>query len=146
MVIPIPRPQFTLRALLVAMLVVGASFAWVAHNANLVRQRNAMRSGFDITGSCFLSFHDKLLGPEHRLPWLRRALGDEPIERLLYVANRDPNGCELSRARALFPEAEIREIRAARHPPGEPYKVFVRSGPPPRSSWSSSDHSNSSPH
>jgi hypothetical protein len=124
---PMSRFQFSLRTLLVATTIIAGPCTWVAYNANLVRQRKAIRSRIGIPGYCFL---DGSLGPGpgHPLPWLRRALGDEPVERLVYIANRDPDGSELRRARAWLPETEIQEIRVARHRPGEPYKVFVRTG------------------
>ncbi len=112
-----PRPQFSLRALLVATTVIAGPGAWVAHNANLVRQRKAM----DSSSSSFRFFTDGR--PERSLPWLRRALGDEPIGGIYYDADRDPDGSELRRARELFPEAEIRPV-------GPPTPVYGRIGPP----------------
>ena len=125
------RFQFSLRTLLVVTTVIGGPCAWVAYNTNLVRQRNAMRSGFrsgfSVPGaSCFLHrVADQPLGPGHPLPWLRRALGDKPVQRLLYMPDRDPDGSELRRAEALFPETEIGVVKI---PPG-PFRAYVRTGP-----------------
>ncbi len=114
-----PRPQFTLRALLVTTTVLAGPCAWVAHNANIVRQRKAV----DPSSWSLRFMADER--PERSLPWLRRVLGDEAIARIYYSANRDPDGSELRRARALFPEAAIQPM-----PPLKP--ILVRIGPPPR--------------
>ena len=105
------RFQFSLRALLVVTAVIAGPCAWVAYNANIVRQRKAMEAEFVLISNSSLHFVGRLGGQMRKqsLPWLCRALGDEPIEALSYMADRDPDGSELRRARELFPEAEILE-------------------------------------
>jgi hypothetical protein len=97
-----PRPQFTLRALLVAMLVVAVTLAWVARNARIVRERQAMLRQF--SGRLFIVH--RLVREPVELPWIRRLLGDEPIPAL-YDDLAEPEREQVQRLRGLFPEARI---------------------------------------
>jgi hypothetical protein len=107
---PMPRRfQFSLRALLIATALFACTCGWVAHNANIVRQGQAISLGFDgYSGhSSFRIIGAKPFGSEPSIPWFRRALGDWPVEVLFYTPRGDPDGSELRRVRSLFPEAEI---------------------------------------
>jgi hypothetical protein len=103
------RFQFSLRPLLVTMAVLAAPCAWVAHNARMVRQREATRLEFWVGGdlSCFLPIGENTIPFEQHLPWLRRVLGDDIGRVLLYMPDGDQSGSKLLRVRSLFPEAEI---------------------------------------
>ena len=99
---PMPRPQFTLRALLVAMLVVGATLAWVAHNARIVRERQATLDRF--SGRLYIM--DDMREVPVELPWIRRVLGDRAIPAL-YDELAEPEREQVQLLRRLFPEAKI---------------------------------------
>lgn len=71
------RLQFSLRALLVAVMVVAVSCAWIGSNAILVRQRKAMIQG-DVNGVWGVQ---RIRNPPEpiELPWIRRVFGDYPV-------------------------------------------------------------------
>jgi hypothetical protein len=75
-----PRPQLTLRALLVAMLVVGAFFGGIRFERERQRRQDERRYELDLTGgqSGFFSFEGPLRPDE-----LRALLANpETIDRL----------------------------------------------------------------
>jgi hypothetical protein len=78
--------------MLVAFAMVAACLGW---NANIVRQRRAL-----------LAEEQWILvrGIEPQ-PWVRRLMGDEPVQLLLWL--RQPSTEELDRAERLFPEARV---------------------------------------
>lgn len=102
-----PRPQFSLKALLVATGVVALPLAWLAHNANVVRQRNAILAQF--TGGGPLWIGDAIRGDPKpaELPWIRRALGDHQVPALFWEREYGVESAFIRRLRKLFPEARI---------------------------------------
>jgi hypothetical protein len=93
--------------MLVAMAMFAGAAAWIAHDAAIVRQRFAHMPLFDNRSYCLTPVGTRVSSPKPTLPWLRRMLGDYPIDVLFYSPRMDPDGTQLLRVRNLFPEAEI---------------------------------------
>ncbi len=103
------RPQLTLRALLVAMLVVGAVLAWIEQQMSIVRERAAM---IVLEGSAPVMFVRAESVSEWEasgVSWLRRQLGDRAIVGIVYYSKSDPHRHWLPKLKRLFPEAKIIE-------------------------------------
>jgi hypothetical protein len=70
--------------------------------------------------------------PNPSVPWMRRLLGDSPVEMIVYQSASDP---QLDRVRALFPEATVTHFYNVNpfHPPDDqdpwPWVVDVLSRP-----------------
>jgi hypothetical protein len=108
MVMAMPRPQFTLRALLVATVAVACLLSWIGQNVNTVRQRRLfIERSWEGNGSVKLLRSFGGIPRRNELPWLRRTIGDAPAAIILYDRERDPTGTELTRAKLLFPEAAL---------------------------------------
>lgn len=107
------RPQFTFRALLVAMLVVALLLAWVAHTTDFVRERKTLLQKF--SGRLSVVHEAGVSTKPKELPWIRRMLGDEPIPALVDDL-AEPDGEYVRRLRRLFPEARIM-LRQEQYPP-----------------------------
>ncbi|HWB12137.1 MAG TPA: hypothetical protein VG826_23120 [Pirellulales bacterium] len=98
------RFQFSLRAMLVAVVVAGVLLSWAANTAHFVEERKAVLRDFSGRLSVVHQLGDDAQVQE--LPWLRRAFGDEPIHAL-YDAVAEPDREYVQRLRRLFPEAQI---------------------------------------
>lgn len=113
-----PRPHFTLRSLLVAFVLLALPLSWVAYNANLVRQRLALRrliySGYRVSEPG--TFGDGTSPVE--VSWIRRKMGDWPAIAFCWSQDTDKDHAILDRIGRLFPEAKIidREGRTVREP------------------------------
>jgi hypothetical protein len=101
---PMFRPQFRLRSLFIFTVIV--PFALLAHHANVVRERQAMRPLFSVPG-----YSLRLQPPERAdptpIPLIRKMLGDSPVGDLFYSPVDDPGQSQLRQARRLFPETNI---------------------------------------
>ena len=105
-----PRPQFTLRSLLVAMLVVACPLAWIANDMNAVRRRRLLiAQGYNLHGAIAIGGQLRGMPAQPDISWLRRLLGDSPKGIIFYFRELDSTGDELARAKALFPEATVLE-------------------------------------
>lgn len=103
------RPQFTIRALLLAILVVATLAAYVAHTAEIVRMRTALRRRFHERDFC-LQDGGLVVQNAQQLSWLRRMMSDRPVEMLFYEPSFDKTGDILREVEKVFPEAEILTI------------------------------------
>jgi hypothetical protein len=128
----LPRFQFRLRTLLIAFALVGVACAVVRWENDIVRRRKAwiesnsatysikpvysVRDGDVLTRAKIspnysplgygLEYNRLSLGSEEDCPdWLRRLLGDAPIEMICIKENTST--AEIKSVVALFPEAEV---------------------------------------
>lgn len=100
------RFQFSLRALLVAVIIVAVPCAWIAQNAHLVQQRNEMLEKYNgADGPLWRVVVMPGLSEPKELPWVRRALGDSPV--LAFKWGSDADSEVNRRLLRLFPEAKI---------------------------------------
>lgn len=99
--------QFNLRTLLVAFAALSLPLAWVAYNANLVRQRQALRRLLDSgeRGWEIAIVQDGTFPVE--VPWIRQVMGDWPAAGFSWNPDADNERSFLKRMHRLFPEAKI---------------------------------------
>jgi hypothetical protein len=112
------RFQFRLRTLMISVAVLAIPCAYVGWQENIVRERWAMRKRVKEVDDGFVSVSvDRVVvvieesGPQSRkesaisIPWIRRLLGDEPIEQITL-----PSGTareERQRIHKIIPEADL---------------------------------------
>lgn len=102
--------RFKLRTLLVAFAVSSLPLSWVAYNANLVRQRHALRQmiGSGKTGKHWEMANEIITGTHPaEVTWIRRILGDWPAVGFSWDSNADVDRELLKRMHERFPEAII---------------------------------------
>lgn len=104
------RFQFSVRALLLFVLLASGVLTWIGHEASIVRQRRVILGVDHERDGC--SFVPAELWPEEAptIPRIRRKLGDVPIPAIYYFPKRDYDGVGLERVTDQFPEAEIIDI------------------------------------
>lgn len=104
------RFQFSLRALLLFVVLASGVLSSIGHEARIVRQRRAIFGVDYERDGCSFVPAELWPGEAPSIPWIRRKLGDVPIPMILYFPQRDYDGVELERVTDLFPEAEIIDI------------------------------------
>ena len=116
------RFQFSLRALLVGTALAATMATYIAHTAEIVRMRNALRRRFHDRSFCLQD--SGLVGQNsQQLSWLRRMMGDHPVGMLFYDPSLDKTGDILRDAETIFPEAEIGTIEERPDPEEGPAEV-----------------------
>ena len=104
------RFRFSLRTLLVVVMLLGISIGWLTVEARFVRQRKLMMAKWEVSpGDARPAIYLRISGylksrfPERSfsIPWHRRLLGDRPI---CHIWVRSAQAAEAER---LFPEAVI---------------------------------------
>jgi hypothetical protein len=104
------RFQFRLRTLLIVVTLFALPLGYVGWQAKIVRERTA-----------WLRTHQWQEGDYSRLPFVRRWLGDFPVE-ILWIST-PPNDSERQMAISLFPEAIVEEpIDTIKRDLGENYR------------------------
>ena len=116
---PIPRRPlaFSLRALMVLVVLVAG---WLAWERSVVLKRRAARADWAERNEAWLNvwvwedFAPPWQYPAERasIPWIRRLFGDEPVQEIQFFGADDPDiradvEREIDRATRLFPEASI---------------------------------------
>ena len=124
------RFQFSLRALLVAILAVGVACAWVGNAAFVTRQRQALMLRFDEHHYCLCAVAAPSCRHTKTVPWIRQVFGDYAVELLFYNPSADPAGAQLRQVQSLFPETEI--WGWPYHPNGERLPDGIRHWPTDR--------------
>lgn len=107
--------QFKLRTLLVAFIVLALPLSWAAYNANLVRQRRALRQMLDQGDGSTREIAVVVNGTVPlEVPWIRRVFGDFPAAGFWWDNKNDGGDrMTLERMHRLFPEATIMEWNSA---------------------------------
>jgi len=101
------RFHFSLRALLVATMLIAGPLAWLAHNLMIVRERKAIMTHIEREDWAFIKFLGAAPGSAKKPGWPRGYLGDRPLYWVGYDSDKDPDGAQLSTVRRVFPEANI---------------------------------------
>jgi hypothetical protein len=96
------RFQFSLRAMLVSVMLASA---WPAYNANLVYGRRAFLKEHD--ANVFEPSYSSEPTEPVELSWIRRAMGDQPLDEALFDSESEPGSRAVKQMRWLFPEAII---------------------------------------
>ena len=99
---PLPRFRFSLRTLFV---VVTAGCVWLGWNVHVTNARKARLKLIEESGSQWYG-NDPLpreIQPA-AIPWIRRLLGDQPVQAIRLVNRPDTEQREIE---ALFPEANV---------------------------------------
>jgi hypothetical protein len=107
--------QFSLRTLLIVVTLLAVPLGYVGWQARIVRERQAMMSGFLHERCIFAVVSDLDRGPPFlrtrpetypasSIPWVRRILGDECllVVRISWDATKD----DFERVQATFPEVK----------------------------------------
>jgi hypothetical protein len=95
---PRRRFQFRLRTLLIVVTLLAVVCGYVAHEAKIVRERDAMRLELKNLGWINASDHTSL-------PFIRRWLGDEQYSMILVP--RGTSNDYIARVKAVFPESNV---------------------------------------
>ena len=105
----IPRFQFSLRTLLIAVTLLAIPCGYIGWQAKIVRERQSLRMKVTQMGG----FHLKLCfsGPPHELSIIRRWLGDQAWGTIMIPESALPQ--DFDEVRAAFPEAEIEPLASA---------------------------------
>jgi hypothetical protein len=104
--------SFSLRALLIGVMLLSIPLGWFGWQAKIVRDRAAMRDELESNGSAFVVGLDShFFDAPPVTNWLRRLIGDEDILEIWFRPKPDgpgaPEGRELERIQTAFPEARI---------------------------------------
>jgi hypothetical protein len=104
------RFQFSLRTLLIVVTLLASAAGYVGRQYEIVQNRRSfIDDHLNRYGNLEVDPSDAV-----EVPWIRRLLGDEGVEKLGLDADSDKN--ERRRAAALFPEAQIMACGLRRHP------------------------------
>lgn len=103
------RLQFTLRSLLVAMLVVAWFSAWIEQQMQIVRERQFEIASEAGVPGFFVIAKRRTGGQPIDVPWLRRQLGDRTVTAIIYYPRLDHQRGWLRKVKRLFPEAKVIE-------------------------------------
>ncbi len=100
------RPRFSLPTLFVLIALASIPMGWVAYQLNWIRQRHDALSGRKMYGVKEIIISGFPIPQPRTAPWSLRLFGEDGYEDfMLDLPEDDP---ELSRIRALFPEAHIK--------------------------------------
>ena len=114
---PEPRRRwfrFSLRTLLVAVMLAAAPLGWVGWQANIARERVALLTWVTAQGGDVnpdwpgQHIAGEINAPEGvTVSWVRRMLGDRPICSILIQGDPDSTAEDRIRIRAMFPESTV---------------------------------------
>jgi hypothetical protein len=98
--------QFSLRSLLIGVMLLAVLCAYVGWQAKIVRERNAMRAQMKRRGTETVDFDDVVLDRSKFRPlcMFREWMGDKALFEA-YVTNGELNSPYVLRIKELFPEA-----------------------------------------
>lgn len=90
----------------------GLILAWFMQDYDLVQQRKLFARRFEYYEHSlrYIGVYEQSTGsqlPRRHIPWKRLIMGDGPVQNLIYVPSKDPDGSQLRRTQELFPEARI---------------------------------------
>jgi hypothetical protein len=120
--------SFSLRALLVLVLIVALPMAWLSWQLSIARDRLAMLKQIEVEcGDSILPFNS-IVGdnemrayfdpyvpkPAGKLPWYRTIFGDRLVP--LICLPPSTSGNELAKIKNTFPEAKVTQVPASLAP------------------------------
>jgi len=119
-----PRRRFRLR-LIVLLVVIAALSIWLGWNASIVHQRHTARADFENEG------WDVRPDSSHAgTTWIRRLLGDQPVQAIYRPPIGLPPAHDLSHARACLSEATLYTTGDCLAPiPANQEEAYLRAAP-----------------
>jgi hypothetical protein len=112
---PRRRFQFRLRTLMIGVALLAGVCGYVAHEANIVRERKAFLQS---PGERFIQSpsyrNGQPVDPDMKVSWIRRMIGDGPVSMIALPIGTDKT--EYDRITALFPETKIMAYYPRVHP------------------------------
>jgi hypothetical protein len=99
--------QFSLRSLLIFVTVLAILFAYVGWQAKIVRARLAVLKELKtVVNGQRTGFIEHIADdPRHSIPWIRKILGDEPMNCIFLPLSTEKEYRQ--RIRETFPEADV---------------------------------------
>jgi hypothetical protein len=98
--------RFSLRTLFAAVTLFALAGGWLLNTYRLVNDRREFLPELDSGGAVFAA-QLRPADEARDVSWIRKLMGDRACGTIIYAPQRDPDGSELRKVRALFPEAHI---------------------------------------